>query len=163
MNVHVPAEVWDSGTQYAVTTWTLQLQGQPIQSVVLESSLMAFFAARVGHMHRDWNLVSRSRSQYIDGLAHLRRSLCNPLDRLSDETHAACMALSFYELSEGPRGSHNAFDTHFKGATMLLQMRGPEACAYSPLGHTLFLALRVQIVGRLAEPNTNLCIVLTLF
>ncbi|KAJ5088533.1 c6 zinc finger domain containing protein [Penicillium angulare] len=152
MSRHVPAEVWDSGPHHDVTNWLVQLQGKAIQSPVLDSSLMAFFSGRVGHMHGDWDLVAKSHSKYIDGLAYLQRALAHSSDRLSDETLAACMALSFYELSEGPGGSDNAFGAHFKGAMMLLQMRGPEACAGSPLGHALFLALRVQIPEWMEKP-----------
>lgn len=147
MNRHMPAEQWDSRPHYSVSNWLLLLQGRTIQSPALEMSTTAFFAARVGHMHGDRELVSRSRSLYIDGLAQLRQALRDPSSRLSDETLAACMALSFYEISEGPPGSRNTYGTHSKGAVSLLKMRGPEACGESALGHALFLALRIQTVG----------------
>ncbi|KAJ5912357.1 C6 zinc finger domain protein [Penicillium tannophilum] len=146
MNRHMPAELWDSRPHYSVSNWLLLLQGRTIQSPALEMSATAFFAARVGHMHGDREMVYRSRSIYIDGLAQLQQALRNPLSRLSDETLAACMALSFYEISEGPPGSGNAYGTHSKGAVNLLKMRGPEACGESALGHALFLALRIQTI-----------------
>ncbi|KAJ5764868.1 hypothetical protein N7520_004427 [Penicillium odoratum] len=109
-------------------------------------SATAFFAARVGHMYGDWELVQGSRSLYIDGFAQLQQALKNPSSRLSDETLAACMALSFYELSEGPPGPGNAVGTHPKGAIILLKMRGIEACGVSSLGHAFLLALRIQMI-----------------
>ncbi|KAJ5673599.1 C6 zinc finger domain protein [Penicillium longicatenatum] len=146
MNRHMPAESWDSRPRYSVSNWLLLLQGRTIQSPALEMSATAFFAARVGHIYGDRELVNRSRSLYIGSLAQVQQALRNPSSRLSDETLAACMALSFYEISEGPPGSGNAYGTHSKGAVSLLKMRGPEACGESPLGHALFLALRIQTV-----------------
>jgi hypothetical protein len=56
------------------------------------------------------------------------------------------MALSLYELHECPPGMQNEYMTHQRGALMLRQLRGPEACTL-PLGHSLFLALRTQAVS----------------
>ena len=148
MTRHVPADLGDFRPQYAVSSWLLQLQDRTIESLALETSITAFFAARVGRLHKDWDLVYKSRSKYVDGLAHLQRALNSPSTRLSDETLAACMALSFYELSDGPQAAdENAYGTHYNGSMMLLQMRGPEAYGESVLGHALFLALRMQIVS----------------
>ncbi|KAJ5948301.1 hypothetical protein N7466_001316 [Penicillium verhagenii] len=142
----MPEEIWDARPRYSVSNWLLLLQGRTIESPALEISTTALFAARVGRIYGDRDLVYRSRSIYTDGLHQLQQALRNPSCRLSDETLAACIALSFYEISEGPPGSENAYGTHARGAINLLQMRGPEASGDSTLGHALFLALRVQII-----------------
>jgi hypothetical protein len=138
----------DKSLQKSAVTrnWLLQLQDVVIHSPALDSTIAAFFAAQVGRMNNDVNLVHQSRSMYVDGLKHFQQALRNPQARLSDETLAACMALSMYELTECSPGTQSAYMTHQRGALMLLQLRGPDAYA-SPLGQSLFLSLRTQTVS----------------
>jgi hypothetical protein len=148
LNDHLPAEILDKSRPKSVvpTDWLLQLQDVVIQSPALETSIAAFFAARVGRKKNDMNLVYYSRSMYGDGLERFQRALRNPQTRLSDETLAACIALLLYELTEHSVGTPSAYITHQRGAMMLLQLRGPDASA-SPLGHSLFVQLRAQSVS----------------
>lgn len=148
LNGHLPAELLDKTRPkfYIPMDWFFQLQDVVIQSPALESSIGTYLAARVGRKHNDMNLVHRSRSMYVASLDRVQRALCNSQTRLSDETLAACMVLSLYELTEHPMGGQSAFSVHNNGAMMLLRLRGPDACA-SPLGHGLFLQLRVQTVS----------------
>jgi hypothetical protein len=83
---------------------------------------------------------------YVSGLELLQKALNSPRARLEDETLAACLTLSLYELSEATSGMKDAYVAHRKGAMMLLESRGPEACT-TPLGHSLFLAIRAQTVS----------------
>ena len=157
LNHHLPAEMLDKcRPKYIVTmNFFVQLQDVEIQSPALETSMAAFFAARVGRKNNDMNLVYQSRSMYVDGLEQLRRALNNLQTRLSDETLAACMALSAFELTECPVGTPNAYTAHLRGAMVLLQLRGPDASA-SPLGHSLFLGLRTRAVSSFPASNGSL-------
>ena len=125
--------------------WLLQLQDIEIRSPALETSLAAFLAARVGWINNDSTLVLQSRSMYVEGLKRLQQAINNPNTRLSDETLAACLALSHYEISEAPKDSGEAVMAHENGALHLLELRGPEAST-SALGHSLFLELRARAV-----------------
>lgn len=148
LNDYFPEEMLEANRPkfLVITNWLLQLQEHVIQSPALEISIAAFFAARIGRKYHDINLVHKSRSMYVIGLRHVQRALSNPQTRLSDETLAACMGLSFYELTESPGGMSSAYATHQRGALLLLQQRGPNADA-SPLGHSLFLGLRELMVS----------------
>lgn len=146
---HMPSQVLESKSDMksaAGVGWLVQLQDVAIQSPALDTSIAAFFASRAGRSNNDMDLVHRSRSMYLCGLERVKRAVDNPRTRCSDETLAACIALSFYELTECPGGAFGAFKTHMQGAMALLQLRGPEGCT-SPLGHSSFLFLRAQTVS----------------
>ena len=123
----------------------VHLLGAEINSDALDSCLYAFFAAKVGRRYKDENLLRQSRSMYVAAMANVRKALTHPHTRLSEDTLAACMALSLYELTERPPGKCSAYTTHQRGAMTLLQLRGPDANT-SPLAHSVFLGLRSQAV-----------------
>lgn len=72
LNKTLPAEMLDKSLQKSAVTrnWLLQLQDVVIHSPALDSTIAAFFAAQVGRMNNDMNLVHQSRSMYVDGLKH---------------------------------------------------------------------------------------------
>jgi hypothetical protein len=148
LNYHLPPEILDKSRPSSTVTrnWLLMLQDFVIQSPALEASIAAFFAAQLGRKNNDINLIHQSRFMYVSGLERFQQALRNPKTRLSDETLAVCMALSLYELHECPPGMRSTYMTHQRGALMLLQLRGPEACTLL-LGHSLFLGLRTQSVS----------------
>jgi hypothetical protein len=148
LNYTLPAEMLDKSHRKSIASrnWLLQLQETVIDSPALETMMAAFFAAQVGRKNNDLKLVRQSRSMYVKGLQRFQEALRSPQTRLSDETLAACMALSMYELTECPPGTQSAYMTHLRGALTLLQLRGPDTCA-SPLGQSLFLGLRTQAVS----------------
>lgn len=139
--------------------WLLQLQGEAILSPALQLSVAAYAASQVGRENNDEDLVNKSREMYLRSLKHLRGALAKRSSRLSDETLAACMALSVYELTQSSLGMSkdrdnsgtneffrtgnwfSAYNTHLNGAMMLTELRGPGANT-SPLAHSLFLGLR---------------------
>jgi hypothetical protein len=149
----MPAHLLDNKNQLksvAGLNWLSELQDVAIQSPALDSSIGAFFAARVGRSNNDMDLVHKSRCMYLCGLEQVKQAVNNPQTRSSDETLAACVALSLYELTERPGGAFNAYMTHLKGAMTLLQLRGPDACV-TPLGHSVFLFLRGQTVSSILD------------
>ena len=131
----------------AMKNWLLQLHGVEIKSSALEAAVTAFCAAQVGRTNDDADLVQRSRQIYVKGLELLQKDLVGAKTRLLDETLAASVALSLYELMM-PRedGGTNGFVSHLDGAMTLLKLRGPAAVA-TPLGQCIFQELRVQAVS----------------
>jgi hypothetical protein len=135
--------------------WILQLRGGVIDSPALQTSIAAFAAAHLAHENNDDTLVKQSREMYMRSLQHLRAALATKRTRLSDETLAACLALSMYELAESPAAgadeggssskAGNGYTTHLMGAMMLMEMRGPDL-NNSPLAHSLFLGLRRYVL-----------------
>ncbi|KAK2617000.1 hypothetical protein QQS21_000089 [Conoideocrella luteorostrata] len=136
--------------------WIRRLQGGVINSPALQTSVAAYAAAHLARENNDSSLLQRSREMYMRSLQHLRSALARKHSMLSDETLAACLALSMYELAESPTpaldgdGRPNkaaetsagvAHNTHLRGAVMLMEMRGPDV-NNSPLAHSLFLGLR---------------------
>ncbi len=154
LDAYLPTEMRNpSGPKPAVSrNFILQLQDSVIQSPALETSITAFLTARVGRKYHDDDLVHRTRSMYVAGLEQLQQALRYPQSRLSDETLAACMVLSLYELTECPADAPEAYISHQRGSMMLLHLRGPDASA-SPLGHSIFLALRSQTVSFASSPG----------
>ena len=136
-------------------SWLLQLRDVEMQSPALKTSTAAFFASRVAQLNNDANLALQCRSLYVDSLKQLQSAVCNPQTRLSDETLAACVALSLYELTGSEGGTASAYMAHMRGAMMLLELRGPDASA-SPLGHSIFLDLRAQQVSFALTPAWSL-------
>jgi hypothetical protein len=146
--VHLPFDMLGSNAQQRLgcrADFLVFLTGAAVNTQLLESCMFAFFAARVGRANGDTDLIQRSRSMYVSGLAQLQEALAHRRTRLSDETLAACLTLSFYELAEHTEGMQAAYMTHRQGALMLLKLRGPKG-SETPLGHSLFLAMRSQMV-----------------
>jgi len=148
LQMHLPDEVLAPDKIEALSTrhFLVALQNVVLEdSPALETAVSAFFAAHVGRIRDDKTLMAQSRTMYVASLERFQQALRNPRTRLTDETLAACMALTMYELSGCPGGAKNAYATHLQGAVALLQMRGPGACT-SVLGHSLFLNIRYQSV-----------------
>ena len=148
LNQYLPAETLDANSpkSFLPSNWALQLQDVEMQSPALKTSTAALFAARVAQANGDDDLSRKCRSLYVEGLKQLRIAMANPRDRLSDETLAACMALSLYELTDGEGPTSAAYRAHLRGAMTLLELRGPDASA-TPLGHSLFVDLRAHDVS----------------
>jgi hypothetical protein len=127
---------------FAGMSWLVDLQDLDVRSPALHSAVAALSVARVGRARGDAALLARARGLYAGALAKLGRALASAVDRLSDETLAACVTLSLYELTETPPGAKSAYMQHQRGALILLKMRGPDAIAASPLGHNIFLGVR---------------------
>jgi hypothetical protein len=145
---HLPDEMLSQGypKPFVSKNWLLNFHNYVPKSPVLMASVSAFFAARVGRLNGDDDLIHKSRGMYISSLEHLQLALNNPVTRLEDETLAAVEAVSFYELFEAPGVIPSTYLAHQQGALKLLELRGPKASTTS-LGHSLFLDLRTQVVS----------------
>lgn len=134
--------------------WMIQLRDEPLDLPALQWSLSAYSAAQIGRELGDDNLIQQSREMYLRGIAHLRDAIGNRKTMLSDQTLAACMAISIYDLTEGSAwktylaiGANVscAYHTHINGAMTLVRARGPDGNT-TRLGHSLFLATRRSII-----------------
>jgi len=147
LNQYLPEGVLNekSPSPIAMRSWLLQLHGVEVKSPALEAALMAFCVAQIGRSNEDIDLLQRSRHAYLSSLRYLQEDLAKPKSRLYDETLAACLVLSLYELAMPYPEAINAFLSHIEGAMTLLKLRGPDASATS-LGHCIFQELRAHAV-----------------
>lgn len=60
-----------------------------------------------------------------------------------DETLAACLVLSLYELLECPDNGADAYQNHCQGYLSLVKARGMDAHT-DGIGHDLFVGVRLQ-------------------
>ncbi|RFU30305.1 hypothetical protein B7463_g6005, partial [Scytalidium lignicola] len=124
-----------------MTPWFMLLVDQPLMTKALEGSILAVCTARIGRIHNDTALINESLKLYGLGLRELQKALWNPKLMYDDETLAACMALSTYEVMECPGGTHQGWLSHHNGLERLIKLRGAEAHAEG-LGHKIFLIFR---------------------
>lgn len=148
VRMYMPQDSFSKGIAKSDITgnWFLQLQGEAVDTPSLQLSLAACATAEIGRDHGDKALLCQARGMYIKSLEHMRHALNHRKLRLSDETLAACMAMSTYVLFDKVGDGKCTYDAHLKGAMALLQMRGPDSIT-SPLAHSLFLSLRRHSVG----------------
>lgn len=123
--------------------WLGALQDELIELPVLQSAITTLGLYQLGKHNKDDVLIQQSRGTYNTAVEQLRDALNNPKTRLTTETQTACMALCMHELSNGFTEGYIA---HLNGSMTLLYLRGPTA-NMSPLGHTVFLWARRQVVS----------------
>lgn len=124
-------------------TWILQLPELLMRTPALEASVSAVSAAMLGRMHDDRPLVNESLKLYTIGLRELQKALWNPKLMYDDETLAACLCLSLYEIVECPGEGYQAYYNHCKGCMRLVEARGIDR-HLSGIAHELFLGFRAQ-------------------
>ncbi|CAK7262922.1 hypothetical protein SEPCBS57363_000303 [Sporothrix epigloea] len=124
--------------------WLLNLTDTSLDGApALETAMTALCMARVGRHTRNVALVQHSLNLYTKGLRQLRDAIHDPTMQLMDQTLAACMAFSMYEIAECPSQHLSGYQSHRTGGLALLQMRGADAHV-TPLGHSLFVFMRMQ-------------------
>ncbi|EFX00323.1 c6 zinc finger domain containing protein [Grosmannia clavigera kw1407] len=149
LDLHLPDELLQGcarGRGQRPRNWLMHLPHTALDgSPALETAMAALCMARVGRQSGSagLSLVRHSLDLYTRGLGQLQRAVQDPRTRRSDQTLAACLTLSMYELAECPTGRSDGYLAHQDGSLALLQMRGPDAHA-SPLAHSLFNFLRIQ-------------------
>ncbi|ERT01401.1 hypothetical protein HMPREF1624_02647 [Sporothrix schenckii ATCC 58251] len=148
LSFHLPKEIF-SGCKTTTKSmrsrnWLLNLQDTSLDGApALESAMTALCMARVGRRSGNMALVQHSLRLYTKGLRQLQDAIHDPATQLADQTLAACMAFSMYEVAECPSRHINGYYSHHTGGLALLKMRGPDA-HITPLGHSLFVFMRVQ-------------------
>ncbi|TPX25495.1 hypothetical protein DIZ76_010950 [Coccidioides immitis] len=125
--------------------WLLLLPNLPMRSKALEISALALSTIALGRVYGDTSMVMESLKLYTRSLYELQRALYNRALMYEDETLAACLALSLYELLECPAEGRSGYESHCKGLVSLVQHRGVQAHR-SGLGHLLFVTVRAQAI-----------------
>jgi hypothetical protein len=127
--------------------WLMMLPELPTFTKALETSILAVCTAKLGRLHNAPVLIQESSRLYGQGLWELQKALWDPQLMYKDETLAACMALSMYEIIECPGGTHCGWLTHSGGCSRLVRLRGPKAHCQTPLSHRLFRSSRYSTVS----------------
>jgi hypothetical protein len=122
-----------------------QIAQVPNQTPALMAATLAISLSRIGKVNNDEYLGKEALRHYTEGLRELQKALYDPVEMESDETLAACLLLSMFELFECPGDSKAAYQIHNRGCARLIKARGPKAHKKG-LGHALFLAVRPQCV-----------------
>lgn len=115
--------------------------GQPLQSAALSLAV-----AKLGRDMSDDHITRQSLKLYVNGLHQVQAALFDTERMRSDETLAACMLLTMYEVIECPSKARSGYLSHQNGCGRLVQLRGPEA-HQEGLGHSLFLHFRYMAVS----------------
>lgn len=132
--------------------WLMMLPELPSLTKALETSILAVCTAKLGHFYNSHVLIIESNKLYGRGLWELQKALWDPKLMYKDETLAACMSLSLYEMLECPAQSRYGWLSHSGGCARLIQLRGPEAHC-TPLGHHLFRTCRLATVCTSSSMN----------
>ena len=130
----------------AGASWMVQVMESTMRTKALETSMLSLCTAKLGRLHNDPVLLNASLKCYTRALWELQKALWDPDLMYHDETLAACMTLSMYELLECPAQTHNGWARHFDGCERLVQLRGPEAHS-SAMAHEIFIPFRVIAVS----------------
>ncbi|KAF7167585.1 hypothetical protein CNMCM5623_000891 [Aspergillus felis] len=123
--------------------WLFFLGDIPTRTKVLEFSTLAISAAAIGRRFNDSALVQQSLWAYTRALREMQKALWSGTLRREDETLAACLVLSLYELMECPDNGADAYQGHCKGYLSLVKARGMDAHT-DGIGHDLFVGVRLQ-------------------
>ena len=112
----------------------------------LETAMLALSTAKLGRVSQNNSLARESLSIYTRGLRELQTALLNPGLMFKDETFAACLCFSLYEVLECPTESSFGYTSHVNGCEKLLKGRG--ATRHSgKLAHEAFRSIRYQLVS----------------
>jgi hypothetical protein len=112
----------------------------------LETSILAVCTSRLACLNDDKIILNESLRLYTLGLYNLQKAISDPELMYKEETLAACMALTMYEVLECPGKSGHGYNSHQHGSIRLLQLRGARAHT-SGLGHLIFFAMRTHAVS----------------
>jgi hypothetical protein len=140
---HSPSHRRDDGTG----AWLLIIPSLPDITPALETSLLAVTLAKLGRRCHDSVLVHESLQFYTQALWELQKALWDPKLMYRDETLAACMLLTAYEVTECPTQTVYAWANHMKGCARLVELRGPKSYS-SDFSSGLFLTWRLGEVCR---------------
>jgi Fungal specific transcription factor domain len=118
-------------------TWITAVPSISNPTKALETAAYALSLARLGTVLNARDMLQESLQLYTQGLYHLQKALLDSKLMYSDETLAACVLLTMYEVYRCPNNSREAYSAHHKGCAKLIQLRGPVAHA-DGLAHSIF-------------------------
>lgn len=117
--------------------WITALPSLAKPSKALASCSFALSMARLGTTLNAQDMVQESLKMYTQGLHYVQLALWDKTLMYSDDTLAACLLLTMYEVYQCPSDNRSGFSSHHDGCAKLIQMRGPAAHT-SGLGHSIF-------------------------
>jgi hypothetical protein len=147
-------QILEDPDRYRVTSnrvvgnWFTLIPTLPDITSALEASILAVCTSKLGRANGDMILVRESLKFYTQGLWELQKALWDPKLMYREETLAACLSLIIYELFECPEHTINAWLSHSKGCSKLLEMRGPKAYD-TEFAHELFVTMQHLEVRKL--------------
>ena len=142
---HLESQLKSQRRDDGIGAWFLIIPSMADLGMALETSVLAVTLAKFGRHNGDPVLVHESLKFYTQGLWELQKALWDPKLMYRDETLAACMLLTGYELAECPNQTIDAWAAHMKGCARLVELRGPSSYT-SDLGSGMFLSWRLQEV-----------------
>ncbi|KAH8890551.1 hypothetical protein GQ53DRAFT_721843 [Thozetella sp. PMI_491] len=125
--------------------WLLLIPDLEIISPALQAAIEAVCAGRLAQQRGSRELSQKSLVFYNTSLRELQSAINHPVQQSSDQTLAACLALTMYEFTESPEKRAGGYFAHYNGAMTLLRHRGPEAHA-TGFGHSLLMGLRMHSI-----------------
>jgi hypothetical protein len=147
LDYHLPRELVDSARQAVEQrNWLLLVLELPTLTPALENAVLALCTVRLGRYNDHKALVYESLSLYTSSLRELRLAVLNPTTRCDEQTIAACMALTTYEVLECPGRTVEGYTSHYNGTMKLVQLRGANA-HNSGLARSVFQSLRRHSVS----------------
>lgn len=127
-------------------TWITSIPTLPNPSKALETVAYAVSLARLGSKLNAPDMIQESVRLYTRSLYYFQLALWDPVMVYSDDTFAACVLLTMYEVFQTPDGSRDGYWVHSAGCAKLVQLRGPEA-HIDGLGHSIFQWYRYGAVS----------------
>lgn len=126
--------------------WTRVVKNHYTSEGLLKDAMLAVTLSRVG-THSGNNDVTRSGLfHHNECLRELTRNINLQKVVCSDQTIAACLVLSLYEVICSPASQGSNWQNHMRGIETIFQLRGPRAFT-SGIAHYLFVAARVNVVS----------------
>ncbi|KAH8887208.1 hypothetical protein GQ53DRAFT_726641 [Thozetella sp. PMI_491] len=145
LRMHLPNEELEFPHRDSIKNrnFLLHLPDLPDISPTLETALLAVCSARLGTADGHSDLAAQSLTLYTQALQEVRVAVLDPATRHHEQTLAACMSLTLYEMWECPGKGIRGYLAHIEGALELLQSRGADAHE-SGIAHAVFCSLRLH-------------------
>ncbi|KAH7127838.1 hypothetical protein B0J13DRAFT_564610 [Dactylonectria estremocensis] len=114
---------------------------------VLQAAIDAVGMAGISNVSYAPRVASRSKERYAKAIAAVNKALRDPVQVVADSTLMAVILLGLYEtVNFATSDRYSYWIAHVKGATALLELRGPEQFTRKR-GGLLYILIRSQILS----------------
>ncbi|KAL4913502.1 hypothetical protein BDW62DRAFT_192341 [Aspergillus aurantiobrunneus] len=147
VNYFLRHNVWPG----AIFMMNFELKGPGHPSVTLSeqaqmAALVSVGTAMISRVRRSVDLELAARREYGNAMTLLTRAFCNEKESRANSTLSAVLLLAIFEvITSRSIMSIEKWTSHIRGASILLELRGPEHLQ-SEEGLKLFVQLRFQII-----------------
>jgi hypothetical protein len=118
-----------------------------VNNPTLANAFDALAAARLGRAFNDEKMLAFSVKSYGKALSAVHRDIRHPKGRWSNETLAAIMVMSLYEIHGGSTNGAFGWTSHVQASSSLLQLRR-ESGDMSTFDQQLYLGSKLDTVSR---------------